>query len=121
VSREEVRRAILEAAEVKPTQIDIAGWPPVYIRLLSVDDQLGLSENREPKEIPLLILIHALCDENGELLFGEDDLPMLRKQPFPRIMEAFGAAAKINGLSNAELEEALATFKQAPDESRNTA
>lgn len=120
MSREELRRGIFDAADEKPGLLEVPGWPPVYVRTLSVDDQMALTENHEAKDVPVLILIHALCDENGDLLFTEDDLPALRRQPFPRIILAFGEAAKRNGLSNDELEDAIASFRTAPDGSSSS-
>jgi hypothetical protein len=121
VSREETRQAIFDLAKSKPKPLEADGWPGgIYVRSLSFDDQLALYESEDKRLVPVRILIEALCDEDGEPLFTEDDLPALRKLPFPRLIAAFGRAAKENGLSDAELEEAVASFTQAPDASSSS-
>lgn len=105
----------------KPHRFEVPEWGgDVYIRVLSAEAQMAY-DGVEPKDIAGRVLIDALCDENGERLFSDEDFAELMKEDFPVIMRVFAEAAHLNGLSTKELDEAMAGFEQAPDAARSTA
>lgn len=116
------REQILAARkDRKPTRLEVPEWGgEVYIRVLSMQDQMAWGDV-DAKELPLRVLIAALVDEAGVAIFQEGDEEELAKEDFPVITRVFAEAARLNGLSTKELDEAMASFDRAPDESSSTA
>lgn len=112
------RDEILAAArKVDPRPLVVPEWgdDPVYLRVLSARDQLALSDGTEPQEMPFRVLVACVCTVDGAPVFEPGDEETLKEFPFPVIMRVFAEAARINGLSSAELEEAAAHFERAQD------
>jgi hypothetical protein len=111
------REQILAARhDRKPQLFDVPEWGgSVYLRVLTAADQIALSDDVTPKDVPLQVLVHAIVDEQGVRVFTDDDVDELAQEDFPVIMRVFAAAAKLNGLSTDELEAAVASFGPAPD------
>jgi hypothetical protein len=108
-------------ADRKPVPLDYDPWgTDLYIRVLSANDQVRLSEISDENSMPLLIVLHCLVDFEGERIFTDADMEALGNFPFPEVMEVFAKVAKLNGLSTDELDEAMTRFAQAPDEQRST-
>jgi hypothetical protein len=112
-------RTKLESRKARRAEpLEVPEWEQtVYLRCMSAQDQIDLSEGTAPAQLPVKILLHCLVDENGERLLGDDDFALLAGEDFPVIMRIFGVAAKLNGLSSKELDEAMATFDTARSES----
>ena len=105
----------------KPVPMDVPEWgTTVYLRKLSVDDQISMSEGVEAKDMPVKVLLHCLVDENGERALTDEDAALLGKEDFPIIMRLFAEAAKLNGLTTKELDEAMSIFEPARSESGPT-
>lgn len=106
----------------KPVAYEVPEWgaEPVYVRVMSAKQQAELSDGHATADIPLLVLIHCLVNENGEQILTEDDLEALSNEDFPVIMRVFAFVAKLNGLSTDELEAAMQNFARAPDEFRSS-
>ena len=105
----------------KPVKVSVPEWGgDVYLRVMTVGDQAALSEDVKPVDMPVQVLLHCLVDENGARLFTEEDADALAEEDFPLILRLFNEAAKLNGLTSKELEEAVAAFGQARDEQQST-
>jgi hypothetical protein len=101
----------------KPVPLEVPEWGgEVYVRVLSAKDQAELSDGVKPAEVPIRVLVHCLVDETGQPILKEEDTEALAEEDFPIIMRVFAFAAKLNGLSTKELEEAMENFAPAPDE-----
>jgi hypothetical protein len=102
----------------KPVPLEgVPEWgEDVYVRVLSAKDQAELSDGAKPSEVPIRVLLHCLVDETAERILKDEDFDALASRDFPVIMRAFAFAAKLNGLSTKELEEAMESFAPAPDE-----
>jgi len=101
----------------KPVKVSVPEWGgDVYLRVLTVADQVNLSEGVKPAETPIQVLLMCLVDEQGTRIFGDEDGDELAKEEFPVVLRLFGEAAKLNGLTSKELEAAMAAFGQARDE-----
>lgn len=118
----ELREALRQTAasnDVSP--IDVPEWgQKVYIRKLTVRDQMMLAEQvQNPVEMSVRVLLASICDENGARVLGDDDFDLLVDQPVPLLMPLLAEAAKQNGLSSKELEEAVASFGNSPGVDRS--
>jgi hypothetical protein len=95
----------------KPLAVEVPEWDTtVYLRKLTVEDQIEMSEGVEAKDMPVQVLLHCLVDENGEPELTAEDAALLAKEEFPTILRLFTEAAKLNGLTTKELDEAMASF-----------
>ena len=103
----------------KPLEMDVPEWgeKSIFIRVLSAEDQLTVFDGVAKRDFPILVLLHAVCDEHGKPIFDSTDAAELAKEDFPIIMRVFRVAARLNGFTNKELEEATESFAPAPDES----
>ena len=101
----------------KPVKVSVPEWGgDVYLRVMTVADQVALSEDVKPAEMPVQVLLHCLVDEDGTRLFEDADAEALAEEDFPLVLRLFGEAAKLNGLTSKELEAAMAGFEQARGE-----
>jgi len=102
--------------------VDMPDWDrKVYIRKLTVRDQMRLAEQvQNPVEMTVRVLLTSICDENGERSLSDDDFDLLVDQPVPLLMPLLAEAAKQNGLSSTELEEAVASFGNSPGADKST-
>jgi hypothetical protein len=111
LTREEI---LASRADRRPVPLEVAEWGgTIYLRQLTVTDQVALSENNTPAEMPVAVLIACICDEKGTALFHQADKAELAQESFSIILRVFAEAAKLNGLSTAELDEAMASFERA--------
>lgn len=112
------RAQILAArTDRKPVRLEVPEWGgEVFVRVLSAKDQMELSEGIKPSEMPVKVILHCLVDEQGNRILQDEDAEALGEEEFPVIMRVFAAVAKLNGLSTKELEEAVESFRPAPDE-----
>lgn len=96
--------------------VDVPEWgEKVYIRKLSVGDQLELSRGTEDAALlGVKVLLHSICDENGDRQLTDDDLPLLLEQDFTTLMPLLTESAKHNGMTEQELKDAIASFGKTP-------
>lgn len=105
----------------KPVKVTVPEWGgDVYLRVLTVADQVALSEDVKPADMPVQVLLHCIVDEAGTRLLNDEDAEELAKEDFPLVLRLFGEAAKLNGLTSKELEDAMAAFEPARDEQQST-
>jgi hypothetical protein len=112
LSREEIFAA---RKDRKPVELVVPEWGgSVFVKHLTVADQVELQNHTQPAEMPIAVLIACLVDENEEPIFSLSDTEELSKEAFPVVLKVFGFVAKLNGLSNAELEEAMSNLGAIP-------
>jgi len=100
----------------KPAPLEVPEWGgEVYVRVLSAKDQAELSDGVKPAEMPIRVLLHCLVNESGQPILKEEDAEALAEEDFPVILRVFAFAAKLNGLSTKELEEAMENFGPSPN------
>jgi len=106
----------------KPVRLEVPEWGgDVFVRILTAGEQAALADGIPQGEIPARVLVYCLVDEDGARIFTDEDVAALQDEAFPVILRVFTFAAKLNGLSTNELEEAMQGFAIAPDEQRSTA
>lgn len=105
----------------RPVRVSVPEWGgDVYLRVLTVADQVALSEDVKPAEMPVQVLLHCLVDESGTRILEDDDAADLAQEDFPLVLRLFAEAARLNGLTSKELEEAMEAFGPAPGEQPST-
>jgi hypothetical protein len=121
------RDEIIAAIAARKAEVDTVPVPEwggdVFIRRLDANDleatgllDGGSGANAAKMAVQLMII--CVAAEDGTPLFTEDDRDLLAGAEFPIVLRVFAEVAKINGLSNEELEEAMAAFAAAqPDAS----
>lgn len=111
----EAMRAAATSSDLVP--VDVPEWGrKVFIRRLAVRDQVAIEKmsGDDPKMTGLRTLVLSLCDEDGSQLLGDDDLDLLMDQSLAVVIPLLMEAARHNGLSSKEVEEAVAAFGKAP-------
>ncbi len=108
LTREEI---LASRKDRKPQLLKVPEWGgTVYIKHLTVQEQMSLAEVNERNEMPIAVLLAALVDENETPIFTPDDASELRKDSFSVILRVFAEVGKLNGLTTKELDEAMASF-----------
>jgi hypothetical protein len=112
------RETLRTAVKGHLTSKFVPAWDrDIYIRKLSVREQLALIEDDpKPEVASLRVLLAAMADENGDRLLADDDMELLLDQTFATLAPLLTEAAKQNGLTSKELEDAMAAFEPARDE-----
>jgi hypothetical protein len=111
LTREEILAA---RKDRRPARLEVEEWGgAVYVKHLTVADQMELAEHTKPADMPIAVLVACLVDENEEPIFSPADADELSREAFSVVLKVFGFAAKLNGLSTAELEDAVQSFGQA--------
>lgn len=112
------RETLRAAVKGELTSKHVPAWGrDVYIRKLSVREQLALIEDDpKPEVASMRVLLAAMADENGDRLLGDDDMELLLDQTFATLAPLLTEAAKQNGLTSQELEDAMAAFAKARDD-----
>jgi len=107
------RDQILSSPRSAPVPFDVPEWGGVvYLKILSVADQQAISEGVAPADVPVRLLVHALVDEHGHRLLEDADALALADQEFPLVMRVFAEAARLNGMTTDEFDEAMASFEK---------
>ncbi len=112
---------ILAAKDAVPVAVEVPEWGgTVYVRPMSAGERdrwegelLDRSEKRKEsisaatENLRAAFLAKCLCDENGEMLFGQDDdaLNALAAKNYKAMDRAFDVAQRINGMSDADIGE----------------
>ena len=103
---------LLNAFTSKPikTLEDIPGLPGVTLHIATLSaytaQHLYNDELREKmmadKAFLAALFVASVCDENGELIFTNDDIEAINKMPFPAIKHVTDEIAYYNGLIDPE-------------------
>ncbi len=113
------KEQILAVQDVQPVAVEIPEWGgTVYVRPMSAGerdrwegDLLERSEKRKEgvakavENLRAVFLSKCLCDQDGKLLFGPDDIEALSGKSYRAVDRAYEAAQSLNGLSEADVAE----------------
>lgn len=107
-------RILASQRDRKPVALEVPEWGvTVWIKQMTVADQVTLSEDTSPADMPVRVLLYTLVDSEGARIFTEADKDALSQEAFPIVLRVFTEVAKLNGLSSDELEAAMQGFDQA--------
>lgn len=107
------RQSILEAQDLPQETLHIPEWNgSVIVRTMTAKDrdsfEAGLLDNKGNRN---LINIRArlaqltVCDEQGQLLFSEEDVPLLGAKSCKALDRILPVAKRLNGLSEEDIQE----------------
>lgn len=123
LTREEILTAI-ETRANENVPVDVPAWGgTVLLRRLSANDAeksgLSSSDAETPDKMARVIALSAVDDE-GVLLFSEEDVAILTKIDVGAAVKVFTKCIEINGLGSEELDEAVAAFVEAQRDSSSS-
>jgi hypothetical protein len=118
----ELRERIFAAAKDRKAEpLEVPAWGvTVWVKVLTVRDQIDLAEHPEGPDQILRVVIAGLVDDTGAPVFTEDDVEALSDQEWPTIQEVFREVAARNGMTLRELDEAMEGLAPTPGESPST-
>lgn len=97
------RKSILAADDVRKEKVAVPEWKgDVYLRVLTGTDRDRFEESyadQKMKAFRIRFLLLALCDEDGERLFNDDEADILGKKSSVVINRLFEAGWKLNAFT----------------------
>lgn len=97
------RKSILAADDVRREKVHVPEWKgDVFLRVLTGTDRDRFEESyadQKMKAFRIRFLLMALCDEDGERLFGDDEADILGKKSSVVINRLFEAGWKLNAFT----------------------
>jgi hypothetical protein len=109
------KEAILGCKDLKVQKIDIPEWGgEVFVRVMSGSQRDALeAELRKPTPSPMRgrVAAYTICDEAGELLFNEKDIPALEAKSYSALDRVLVAATALNEMTEASIEELKKTLR----------
>jgi hypothetical protein len=111
------RDDILKADDRKVVDVDVPEWGgPVRLRALSgrqraefdaVRARILEAGSKDYGDILMCLLVRSMVDEDGELLFTDDDADALGEKLHGALDRLFDAAMELNGLSERAIDDAV--------------
>jgi hypothetical protein len=97
------RKSILAADDVRKEKVAVPEWKgDVFLRVLTGTDRDRFEESyadQKMKAFRIRFLLLALCDEDGERLFNDDESDILGKKSSVVINRLFEAGWKLNAFT----------------------
>lgn len=97
------RKSILAADDVRKEKVAVPEWKgDVFLRVLTGTDRDRFEESyadQKMKAFRIRFLLLALCDEDGERLFNDDEADILGKKSSVVINRLFEAGWKLNAFT----------------------
>lgn len=95
------KHQIFACNDLKESYVDMPEWGgKIKIKALSVQEQLDydafLASKPKEVEMALHLIIIACIDENGNKLFDENDLPLLKKKNSANLFKIVSEILKLN-------------------------
>jgi hypothetical protein len=110
------RKQILQADDIQQQLVDVPEWGgQVLVRGLTgaerdrfeagVLERKGKHYNVNMANIRAKLVAATCIDGDGQLLFGDDDVPLLAEKSGLALQRVFEVAQQLSGLSETDLEE----------------
>lgn len=127
-----LRDTILKSQDLKREPIELAKWWPeldgvkVFVQSMSAADRSRyeasmdfdpMGNARDRHNIQSKLAVRVLVDEDGNRIFGDDDLEVLSEKHSAAIQHIFNVGAELNGLTAASLKEMEKNSASAPTDS----
>lgn len=111
---------VKDAKDFNLEQIDVPEWEEdgfLYVKTVSAHERDQLDNmlfdfnpetgqvSRNAEDFRTKWVLHTACDEEGNLIFSQDDLTWLRKKSSKPIQRVFDASQRLNGVNRREQEK----------------
>jgi hypothetical protein len=114
------RKSILAVDDVRKEKFAVPEWKgDVFLRVLTGTDRDRFEESyadQKMKAFRIRFLLLALCDEDGERLFGEDEADVLGKKSSVVINRLFEAGWKLNAFTQEAVDDLGEDSPAAPSD-----
>lgn len=108
MNREQFFNKIINISK-KPVPLDLPELgEKVYIKQLTAKEREEYEDKLQDTgkhEVRATVASLCVCDENGNLVFSEDDVPQLNEVPSKVLMKIFAKFNEINGVGVDEVKE----------------
>lgn len=122
LTKDEILAAIAERGKTVAT-VNVPAWGgDVCIRRMTAADidHCGLAEGRRDATVFARVIATSLTDEDGTILFGEEDALAMASIDMGTAATVFGECMRVNGLLDADLQAAIDSFTDAQIESSSS-
>jgi hypothetical protein len=103
------KQAILGANDLERKEINVPEWGGrVYVRTMSGSERDSFEErtlSQPYKDLRARLAVATVCDRDGVLLFGDDDVSALTKKSSKALDRVFAVATRLSGLSRDDIED----------------
>jgi len=103
-------RDLILSAPSTPKPVDVPEWGgQVFVRMMTGTERMRYEEYGKTNPEALLAavtLCFTVCNEAGDLLFTEADIPALQAKPMPVLYRVHAEAEKLNRLKARDIEAA---------------
>lgn len=114
----ELRDKFLAPVELAREPVEVPGLGvTVFVRVMTIGEMERFEAARSaapPGSLQALMVAYTACDEAGDLLFTEADVPALAARPVGSLTKVVDAALKLNTLSAEAVDAAEKNSGTAP-------
>jgi len=105
----ELRDQILCACDLPVKEVKVPEWGcTVYVKMMTAQerDRFEAAQMASPmSDVRARVAVATICDEAGNLLFKDADIPALNGKSARALDRIFAASTKHNGITAADIEE----------------
>lgn len=117
-----LRDLILSADDLKRERVDIPEWPgaTVFVRMMTASerDRFESAHLKSPeRDFRARLAVATVCDEQGQAVFTEADIPALGAKSSAALTRIFEAAAKLNKMGKEDYEDLGKGSSSSPSDS----
>lgn len=109
MSKKILSAAMLTAITVQVKEVEVAKDQAVYIREMTAGEREDYEKTfkvKDSNQIRATLVSRSVCDEKGELLFTDEDIPALMNMPASIALKIYAASNELNGLTVEAVDKA---------------
>ena len=112
LTREQIKEAALKAEVSSMKEIDVPRWGgSIFLKVMSVgerdryENEWQHSNNRGMDDFSTKFLMSCVAERDGKLMFKQEDIQWLRKEPADLMRMLWNEAMALNKLTSEDVEE----------------